>query len=679
MSLSRYVIFAMMLIAMAWVTGCSDDDDPVDPGGPDDPSIKSVVISPESALFASIGEDVQFDAVAFDAAGAVVDTVFVWQSSQPNIVAVGADGAATATGIGTAEIYAMASGVTDTASVTVDLTSGPLIEWTAGGSGDWQNPDNWSGGTVPGDGDVAVINVSGTYTVTMTGDVTVEGFVLGNETGTQTLATDTHTLTFASGGLQEGAELDIAGTVQVLEDVVWNGGSVVGTGNLAIAGGAEMNAIGNPLELEADLVNDGEITLWAGTSLRIRGVLENKTSALMDFQGDAIVAVYDAGELNNAGTINKSEGQDEASIFASSALFTSSGTIDVDSGSLAVSGGTLSGFIDIAGEAIFRQSSDTVIPIIFFNGDGAFEINGRVAFGTYDGQSIKIEHLILDSVGGGAAMSGPASLRVDQSFTWRRGLIGDLYRFTTQFGSLTTFETTGTKQLSGTTWDVIGQVAGDNSVNLSLANGAGISIEHQGRWTQESGGTVTQGLNSSDGIHVLGEFHKMGEGAFVVETPFDCSGTLNLVEGTLTVQGAFNLFDSGIMTGGSTEVPTLATAQLIVVEAESAEMSGTIRPDLDGQPAHMAINGNVDLGSSFALELDVPVNGDIPAESLTFLRGGQVLGGTLELNVIALPGVDAEYRVVSMESGSGTFEVTFTGTNPFEEIIQDERGVLLRR
>jgi len=204
MNLSRYAIFAMMLIAIVFVTGCIDDD-PVAPGEPDDPSIKSVVVSPESAVFTSIGEDVQFNAEAFDGTGSEVDTVFVWQSSRADIVAIGTDGVATTAGIGTAEIYATAGGVTDTASVSVELTGGPLIEWITSDSGNWQDPANWSGGTVPGDGDVAVISVSGSYTVTLTGDVTIQGIVLGNETGTQTLATDTYALTFANGGLQGGA------------------------------------------------------------------------------------------------------------------------------------------------------------------------------------------------------------------------------------------------------------------------------------------------------------------------------------------------------------------------------------------------------------------------------------------------------------------------------------------
>ena len=91
----------------------------------------------------------QFDASAFDGQGSAVDTLFEWQSSRPDVVVVESNGLAIATGVGSAEIYASAGGVTDTASVVVDVLGAPLIEWTAGVSGDWQNAANWNGGAVP--------------------------------------------------------------------------------------------------------------------------------------------------------------------------------------------------------------------------------------------------------------------------------------------------------------------------------------------------------------------------------------------------------------------------------------------------------------------------------------------------------------------------------------------------
>jgi len=49
----------------------------------------------------------------------------------------------------------------------------------------------------------------------------------------------------------------------------------------------------------------------------------------------------------------------------------------------------------------------------------------------------------------------------------------------------------------------------------------------------------------------------------------------------------------------------------------------------------MAIQGLVDLVSTFRLELDVVTSGEFNAESLQFLTSGQVFGGTLALNTLA--------------------------------------------
>ncbi len=676
MKFRRALFVIMMGIAAMGLTGCSDDNEPTAPGPPDDTGIKTVVVAPDSVSLAAIGEDVLFEATAFDGAGAVVDTVFQWQSSRTDVVVIGLDGVATATGVGTAEIYASAGGVTDTASVAVAIAGGPVIEWLAAGNGQWQDSANWSGGTVPGADDVAVINVPGTYTVSMTADVSVLGLILGGDAGTQTLATAGNRLAFASGGLQGGAELEVGGIVQVAEDLVWNGGTIVGTGSLEIGGGATLSILGEALNLNLDLDVAGEVVVWEGANLRVRSGMMINSGGLLELQGEATVSVFEPGVLSSEGVIRKVAGTGEAAIYASSAEFNSTGALEVDAGSLAISGGVLSGFVDIAAGSVLRQSGTTGIPFAFFNGDGALEIRGSAVFGTYEGQSIKIEHLIVDS-GVDLAISGLASLRVDQTFVWRRGIIGDLHSFTTQFGSVATFETSGTKILSNTAWDILGRVDGDSAVNLGLANGAGIVVERQALWNQVSGGTLKRGLGSSTGLQVLGEFRKTGDGAFVVEPQLDCSGTLNLIGGALTVQGDFTLQESGVITGGGTAAAG-DNVRLIVVGAPSATMLGTIRPDLDGAPARLAINGAVELGSTFVVELDVLHFAGISTESLSFLTGQQVLNGTLALTVWQSPDGGSEYRVVSLIDGSGGFEA-ITGGEPFTDIIEDSRGVLLTR
>jgi len=638
---NRQAVLALSMIAMAALIGCSDDDDPAAPADPEDPRVESVVLSPESVTFTGLGEELQFNAAAFDQEDAPIDTVFTWQSSDTDVVIVDAEGTAMATGLGAAEVYAMAGAATDTADVTVTLASGPVREWIAGVSG------NWSDGEVPGAGDVAVISAAGTYTVTLNDDVDVEGLVLGNESGTQTLDTNGSQLRLATGGLLPGAELLVEADFIVRGDFSWSGGDIGGAGTVEIESSAELHVVGNPVELDATINNNGTITAHAGSSLRVNGMLDNNSGGLVELQGDAIVTVQNDGTFNSSGTIQKSLGEDEASIFVSStssAELNSSGSLLVDAGSLVISGGSLRGRIDIDADAMLRQTGNTQILSANSQGDGPLVIGGRVDLGTYESQIITFRHLVLDS-GSSPAISGLASLLVDHSFVWRRGTVAELGSLNTQIGSQTTFENGGTKVLSATTWNIIGSVAGDSNVDLSLRNGATISLEAAGRWMQTSGGTIAQGSGDASRFDVIGEFHKTGEGAFVVETPFTCSGTLDLREGVLTVQDDFSLFDSGVITGGGT-ADLAMNRRLILIEAPSAVMRGTIRPDLDGQPARLDIQGVVDLESTCRIELDVVTSGPIDTESVYFLTSGQEYGGTLVLNVMSFPDEGSEYRVI---------------------------------
>jgi hypothetical protein len=412
------------------------------------------------------------------------------------------------------------------------------------------------------------------------------------------------------------------------------------------------------------------MTLRAGASVAIGGTLENASSALIVLQEDTNLTLLGGGTITSAGTIRKNQGEGRAFISGSSGTLTSSGAVTVDAGTLEVNGGELRGRIDIAAGANFAQKGSTVIPSIISNGDGAFVVGGTVNLGSFAGQSMKLEHLILDS-GRVPAITGLANLRIDQSFIWRSGTVDSLGLFTTMTASRTTFETGGTRVLSATDWAVIGEVEGSA---MTLSNGARIDIESQGRWIQEGGTTIREGAGGSAGIHVIGELHKLGSGAFVVQTPLVCSGTLGLVGGTLTVQGAFTLFDSGIVTGGSTDNATTDT-RLIV--SSSADISGTIRPDLNGEPAYMVIDGNLNLQANSRIELDMPIDGPIPTENVTFLRGGQQFGGTLALIQGKFPDEDVDYRVISAIQATGMFEIE--GGIVFNTIIQNADGVLVTR
>ena len=142
------------------------------------------------------------------------------------------------------------------------------------------------------------------------------------------------------------------------------------------------------------------------------------------------------------------------------------------------------------------------------------------------------------------------------------------------------------------------------------------------------------------------------------------------------MQGDFNLLESGVITGGGT-ADLAMNPKLILVDAPSAVMSGTIRPDLNGQPARLDIQGLVDLESTFRMELDVMTSGDFNTESVYFLTSGQVFGGTLALHVLAPVEAEVDYKVVYSFAAQGEFAVT--GDEQFDTIIQDHEGVVCRQ
>ncbi len=69
------------------------------------------------------------------------------------------------------------------------------ISWNNPSGGVWNDAVNWSPAQVPGASDIAQIVLDGTYTVTLNGNVSLDGLILGAASGTQTLLNSSSTLT----------------------------------------------------------------------------------------------------------------------------------------------------------------------------------------------------------------------------------------------------------------------------------------------------------------------------------------------------------------------------------------------------------------------------------------------------------------------------------------------------
>ena len=73
-------------------------------------------------------------------------------------------------------------------SATVIPAHAATLIWTNTAGGNWNVAANWTPNQIPGASDTAIITNNGEYSVTLVGDRTIAGLILGGESGTQTLA-----------------------------------------------------------------------------------------------------------------------------------------------------------------------------------------------------------------------------------------------------------------------------------------------------------------------------------------------------------------------------------------------------------------------------------------------------------------------------------------------------------
>lgn len=182
--------------------------------------------------------------------------------------------------------------------------------WKAPVSGGWGDNTKWVGDVSPQAGDTIYITNSGTFTVTIAGDIPGGTLYLGGISG------GTQSLDWTSGSLSLTA--------------------VIGTNGV-------VNLLGNSSSwpLYGVLTNYGTIVWPVGSYAAwsfLGGVLENRPGALVDVQVDGQFAQSGGGVINNAGTLRKSAGAGTLS-FASGFGFNHTGLVDVQSGTLQIADG----------------------------------------------------------------------------------------------------------------------------------------------------------------------------------------------------------------------------------------------------------------------------------------------------------------------------------------------------
>jgi hypothetical protein len=412
------------------------------------------------------------------------------------------------------------------------------IHWTNAAGGNWNTPGNWDSG-VPGSGDNAIIDLAGTYTVTLDVNPTVTSFSLGAASGTQTLSASGRTITISA-----------ASTIGANGVLLLTTGTVSGTGTL--------DNHGTITSRVTTTINIG-LTTTPGSLLRVEGAggsssltvangFTNNGTIEMTSSGAAYAATLNvtAGTLTNAsgGSITVLPGNGGARTLG--AQLDNQGTItvgatltinkasadDLNSGTINVSGGNLT----------VTQSSATP----------SFTTTGTITIGaTY---TLTISGGAFDFNGG--SISGAGSLALTNNVTW--GLGAD---FTNTLGSISV--SGGTVNGTGTLTNAGPLTLAGMTINTSLAN-QNLLVSH--------GATIAAGAFTTTTTSTLRVEGSVGASTLTFANGFTNNGTVEMTSVGAGYAATLNLTTGTLInetTGAINALPGVGGTRTIGAELDN--------------------------------------------------------------------------------------------------------------
>ncbi|MEA2163027.1 MAG: large repetitive protein [Thermoanaerobaculia bacterium] len=231
----------------------------------------------------------------------------------------------------------------------------PSNHWVNSSGGNWSVGSNWSNG-VPTSSTNAIIDATGTYTVTLDTAATVASLTVGGGTsGTQTLSIPSPTLSLSgastiaiNGALNlNGGVLTGAGDLTVNGSMVFSSGTLTGAGNLIIpvAGTMWISGSGSNKFLDSRTINNsGTINYDSTGSVFVQGttVINNLSGGNFNLKSDGSFA-YNGGspQFNNSGTLTRNTATGAITF---GLAFANSNTVNVQNGTLSFDrGGSATG------------------------------------------------------------------------------------------------------------------------------------------------------------------------------------------------------------------------------------------------------------------------------------------------------------------------------------------------
>lgn len=267
------------------------------------PPVDSVLVSPDSAAVVE-GSAIAYTVTLFDSTGAPLSgRAVTWGTADGGVATVDGEGVVTGLSAGATTVTATSEGISDDAIVTVSAAVASVLNrWTGGGDGSsWSDPGNWSKTAVPAAGDSVVIDLDGTYTVTMDVDPPSLGVLLiGGVSGTQTLSATGRTI-----GVTGAVEVGGTGTLTLASSVLDAGGVTNAAPGGILLGGSTINA---------PVVN--ETTLLVPSPSSINGALQTGPGSVLRMEGGGSTAgvLTVASGFTNTATIELAGGSNAAAL-----------------------------------------------------------------------------------------------------------------------------------------------------------------------------------------------------------------------------------------------------------------------------------------------------------------------------------------------------------------------------
>ncbi|MDQ1591371.1 MAG: hypothetical protein QOG71_1998, partial [Pyrinomonadaceae bacterium] len=579
------------------------------------------------------------------------------------------------------------------------------VRWINAAGGNWNTAANWQDGTganrVPTAGDNAIIDLAGTYTVTLASAVNLSTLTLGASSGTQRLDTSSFGLTLANnstvglrgflivGGTLNGAgNLDVQGTLELR-------GSLNGAGAINILSGATLDINGSQPVISRTVNNSGVAVYNSTNSLVFaNAAFNNLASGIFLVQSEKLI--FQSGGTNlfaNAGALRKALG---AGTLAIGLPFNNDGTVDLQTGALdfTVSGTSGGQFNGAAGTTLslnnqtLNAGSSLSVPTFNLNGatnsiagtynvTTASNINGTANF---TGNVVNVGNTLTVA---GAANFNSNNVAA-QTVTVDGTLGGSASVSPTATG---TFNFHGTLAGTGTTDIPAGatlNLDGNQPVLSRTLNNAGTAVFNPGNSVVFMNGTFNnlagavfnvqadKPLFQNGGTNLFanaGTLRKLaGAGATAVNVPFSNSGTIESKSGTLAFGQTFTQ-TAGVtrLDGGNLQAATLLDIQNGTLTGAgtitgNVQNAGTLAPGL-ASAGVINITGNYTQTAAATLAIEIGGTTAGTQYDQLSVTGTATLGGTLSTTLTNgfAPNVADQFVVLNYGARSGAF-ATITGT-----------------